>query len=681
MGASALKNKVGKLIFTIILSFIAFTIFGIFDALSQWNRADSVYEAMQINSTKPVVLRKRTYRSDWNEYDDDITTAADLKKLNEIFTDRTIKGVATGDFYMSQFRRNSSYINVEGGNDDPLYSTDISGFVHLTDEERKNYDFDVYKGRLPIANNEIAISRYTMEALIKLTSNETEESKKITEENIIPVDYSDELSLFVSIRNFDGDDYADAKIVGVIDDKTNYQKYKDIDSTKRMEKRWSYESFFESSFLRIAYVSEERFKLLEEQGSDGNLYFSSSNSSHGTDKSNFGSLESMYLDSCENKNDSISYHCEIDGQRYKLSGIKNSYWEIRKIIDSNAEVYVYHYSYAQGTSPDTLQDQAYAQLDDAEKTEFFSGTGIGIFGADADGDKIPDAFIEGNVFRDEWLEGRMLYYKGGGSVLNAEGNFVDIGEGNVILTKNMATSLLGVEYQEKIEAGATVDLERDGRFVKAYTVVGVSNGNIYFSNKEYEETILAQFQGYDMIVTSLTGNDSADEKFVKFCENGDFEGGAKWAVQNSTTSLLNQFEGFILSAAKIFLYIALGFAVFASLMLMNFISTSISYKKREIGVLRALGARGSDVFGIFFNESLIIALINFVLATTATIITCMVVNSILVTKLGVDIVLLVAGIRQVILILGVSVLAAFIGSFLPTFKVSRKRPIDAINNR
>ena len=31
-------------------------------------------------------------------------------------------------------------------------------------------------------------------------------------------------------------------------------------------------------------------------------------------------------------------------------------------------------------------------------------------------------------------------------------------------------------------------------------------------------------------------------------------------------------------------------------------------------ILRALGARGSDVFGIFFNESLVIALINFTLA-------------------------------------------------------------------
>jgi len=116
-------------------------------------------------------------------------------------------------------------------------------------------------------------------------------------------------------------------------------------------------------------------------------------------------------------------------------------------------------------------------------------------------------------------------------------------------------------------------------------------------------------------------------------------------------------------------------------MLMNFISTSISYKKREIGVLRALGARGSDVFGIFFNESLIIALINFVLSAIATIVVCNVVNGIVLAKLPVDIVLLNAGVRQLALILGVSVLSAFIGSFLPTFKISRKRPIDAINNR
>ena len=256
-----------------------------------------------------------------------------------------------------------------------------------------------------------------------------------------------------------------------------------------------------------------------------------------------------------------------------------------------------------------------------------------------------------------------------------------IGDNNVIISSSMANSFLGVDYEEKINNGTTLLLEKEGRDIATLTVVGVSSdsSDVYFSDKTLTEKILAQFRGYEMVVTALTGNEAADEAFIKFCENG--ENDARWAVQNSATNLLNQFESFIVSVAKVFLYIAIGFAVFAALMLMNFISTSISYKKREIGVLRALGARGSDVFGIFFNESLIIALINFVLATIATIVTCTVVNSILVTKLGIDIVLLVAGIRQVILILGVSILAAFIGSFLPTFKVSRKRPIDAINNR
>jgi ABC-type lipoprotein release transport system permease subunit len=78
---------------------------------------------------------------------------------------------------------------------------------------------------------------------------------------------------------------------------------------------------------------------------------------------------------------------------------------------------------------------------------------------------------------------------------------------------------------------------------------------------------------------------------------------------------------------------------------------------------------------------LIIAAINFVLSTIATFAVCIVLNNIILASLPVDIVLLNVGIRQLILIAGVSVLSAFLGSFLPTSKISRKRPIDAINNR
>ena len=51
-------------------------------------------------------------------------------------------------------------------------------------------------------------------------------------------------------------------------------------------------------------------------------------------------------------------------------------------------------------------------------------------------------------------------------------------------------------------------------------------------------------------------------------------------------------------------------------------------------------ARGGDIFGIFFNESTLIALINFVLASIATIAGCIVINTLVVSKLGMQIALL-----------------------------------------
>ena len=68
-------------------------------------------------------------------------------------------------------------------------------------------------------------------------------------------------------------------------------------------------------------------------------------------------------------------------------------------------------------------------------------------------------------------------------------------------------------------------------------------------------------------------------------------------------------------------------------------------------------------------------------ATIATFVGCYFINSAILSELQLDIVLLNVSIRQMILILAVSSGSAFLGSFLPTFKISRKKPIDAINNR
>lgn len=112
----------------------------------------------------------------------------------------------------------------------------------------------------------------------------------------------------------------------------------------------------------------------------------------------------------------------------------------------------------------------------------------------------------------------------------------------------------------------------------------------------------------------------------------------------------------------------------------NFISVSVSQKKREIGILRAVGARSSDVFGIFLNESMIITLINFVLSAVATIAICTVLNGVF-RGYGMPVTILTFGLRQVGLLLGLGVVVAFIGSFIPVMRIAKKRPIDAIQNR
>ena len=154
----------------------------------------------------------------------------------------------------------------------------------------------------------------------------------------------------------------------------------------------------------------------------------------------------------------------------------------------------------------------------------------------------------------------------------------------------------------------------------------------------------------------------------------------QFRMNSAVMATLGMFDDIIEVVSQVFLWVGLGLAVFSSFLLMNFISTSISYKKREIGILRAVGARSSDVFKIFFSEAFIIAIINFVLATAASLATVIILNNYMRNQ-GINITLLNFGITQVLLMLGISILVAAIASFLPVWKIARKKPVDAIKDR
>lgn len=128
--------------------------------------------------------------------------------------------------------------------------------------------------------------------------------------------------------------------------------------------------------------------------------------------------------------------------------------------------------------------------------------------------------------------------------------------------------------------------------------------------------------------------------------------------------------------SKVFMWAGIVLAAFSMLLLSNFIATSISYKKKEIGILRAVGARGADVFKIFYSESFVIALICLVLGIAGSVVGCNLINSEISETLNASI--FVFGGTSALILLAIAAVTSAIATFLPVFTAAKKKPVEAI---
>lgn len=226
-------------------------------------------------------------------------------------------------------------------------------------------------------------------------------------------------------------------------------------------------------------------------------------------------------------------------------------------------------------------------------------------------------------------------------------------------------------------------------FIKDIEVVGVLKSDdefrpIYVVSENIIDSMFGTNRGgiYAYVLGTMPADKAGINNLVKFSKTYmNDDGDVKFPLVNNVMSQLNMVDEILDILGQVFLYVGIGFAVFASLMLMNFISTSITYKKQDIGILRAIGSRSADVFRIFFAESFIIAMINYVLSVAGTLTVTIVINNLLRNEAGLLITFLGFGIRQVLILLGVSLAVAFIATFLPVKKIASMKPIDAIKNR
>ncbi len=599
MGASGLKHKKIRLVFTILLSCIAFGLFGLADTFASYDHirtsTDSIIDSnIHYASMEKTVAIKHDGETAY--YDQVKLSQSDLDEIKEA------TGVSLEGVYLHNYDRPNFEKNVGDAPKDPsLYEAEAAGYVEVTEETVKSMGGTVVAGKMPDGSkNEIAISvfYYGLFAERGYYENTKDENAKLI--NIQK--YDDIIGKTVLLNE------KEYTITAVVDTKLNMDRYKPLieDQVGATE-----------ADMLVLYALRQEFRYAVE------------NSLAGTIMVGPGAVETM------EKSNPIHYE-EKDG---------NSPFTVK---DGTVDLWLYAWRFGK-LSENTHLDILW--LDGQPRTEL--------------GEKeivLPASMLQNNLFTEEPEKYLPSYIE-----LMENPDYSHIA--NLQLSKHF-TSYENGEFTETFEDGYRI----------VGLIQGLPNEEFLLMNDAYvDENTLENDGIWDHAIGGMPEHRGDIETLVTYCLKGTED--VVYELINPACYELNVVNEALQVLSKVFLWIGVGFAVFASLLLSNFIGTSISYKKQEIGILRAIGSRGNDVFRIFFSESFLIAAINFVLSAIGTGVVTAIINWAIRHETGLLITLLHFGIRQVILLLVVSIVIAAIASFVPVKRIASKRPIDAIRDR
>ncbi len=759
IGASSLKAKPVRLVFTIFLCFVAFTLFGLADTMASYDKITTYERSITDSAIESAAFTKGKYYSysgGGGYTDNRLLNDKDIAVINENSGVNVLPVYVDGQKYSSGGVSFSSSLlkpgALENENGSEFYTSTASGFTEINQESFDKTGLTLAQGsRLPQAKNEIVITNYIYEhfkyAGLTYTDPLTGETVKIEAENLSTP--QSVLGKYISFSDRYSGSNMTFTIVGVAEtnfDSSKYEAYMpgaqrqdsgmlEMVTLQEMKTKLTY-SYHSLCFVYPGVISDiikstatgrNQSPIGKYIGDSGNFGLGNTNNFYSfgtvakldqfTDKdaivwtegekttlnageiivpfsfgydNNTGESQADRMISTETAEYLISTFGLEDFQdeigNYRLRDIVYSLnnWAISKYVDENGY-------------PDSEEFRTLAQ---AYQNYNYGFTDTDYVMTDDDYKQIYKTYLQSNEF---FTDGNNVYHPGGYTVN-------EFGTAGYMIVRPFVKEIYRLEdVTSYIGASGDVSLssnyDYNNSVSEKYKIVGYylptaevysytdqqgnpavdytnSNNSIAIVPDSYYNFFETEDAGYySFAIGKMPYTDAAAvKKIVKFNYTA-FDGDIYYELNNEVSFMLNNVNSLIEQLAKILLYVGIFFAVFASLMMYNFISVSISYKKREIGILRAVGARSSDVFGIFFNESLIITIINFILSSIATFVVAFVVNGVIRNQYGFTLTLLSVGIRQFALILGVGVLVAFIGSFLPVMRIARKRPIDAIQNR
>lgn len=649
LGVKSLSVKPVRLIFTILLSVIAFAVFGLFDTVANFDRSRVMNSVMR-NSTSTVSLYGEYYETD--EEIDKYEVKLSDKKLKEISNETGLYVKGIYDFQKNEHGNAISFsqiIELAGYSftyGKEYYRDWLYGYIEFSEDElssnRKTiepFGYTVVEGRYPkierFTNSsgmeeikpeslqEVAISTYTAESILARLNGNPINGKEI---NTI----SDLLDVSITVSGMPW------TIVGIINCGEFSDKYDVLKtSTKSTELTRSLKEDFEIQLFSGAhtclFVADGLQEELNRQSINPTIYYAGKANwkvvHEGKSADNYVSAETYvysYDDCSDNnvimfdKDRSASEKLKSNEVLIHASNLEFLFWD--EIISAESK----NQSVAQDIIGDLVMGNCSPQTKKNKLQEFFSCLNL----------STTDKSIK-----------------------------------TISVTKTLLSK----------EKTVTKNLVVVGIYVDFDSAKPANEYRFMFGKQQFEDFEIYSEQGeFSRFITSPSENRKGTKILSNYMINED--GFSLVWYENSALEMVKENETSIRQGADLLLYVALVLALFAVFMLFNYITTSISNKMTTIGVLRGLGSGKRDILRIFLGESLIIALINGVIASIVTVIGCVLVNSYIMNVMLIAIPFAIFGVRQVLMMFGLSVLTAVLSSIAPIVKVAKKKPVELIRN-
>lgn len=683
IGASSLKVKPIRLLFTIFLSVIAFTMFGLLSTLTFYDPVETAVNTYP-DSDYSSLLLKNNYRYTQIQYqsgeevhrrersENTNFTPDDLDKLKSEYGNKAL-GVFDGS---DPAKPAADYgIKNVGNLNSAYYNASLDGFA-VFEPQAWQGDMLTQTDLSALTDDQIVISSFTFDGI-------KQAGLQIDGSMVQLNDYRDIVGLTLSLYSEMSGTQFEAEVAGVYRYELP-QKY-DALMQNSFDRELAYEFEYElNGGCRVALVSDG-FYGAHMVNRSVNLYFGFE----------FLSEQSVYMKTQSDIEDGgYSY------QVYDINSLPTAQGDAPVEIaffDGRAQaaladgeiavpfgnIYDYVWSMAQDKVL-KMHELAKAEgLSDAEQAALTAE-------AQAFEARIYDYIgILANAYRTDYSDP----YSGGVSV-EATDEEITVALDNVLeLIAEYADSDLA-QFEHTYYLSESTVPYRTFNVVGFYygKMSGKANG-VYLSVNEYNELYAIAGDPAEWTTENLTKyvkpedaiycaiiipipESAAGLRALFTAENAVAEDDTFFTVENMLSDSLNSANSLIKQLEQIFLWIGVVMAVFAMLLLFNFISVSITHKKKDIGILRAVGARSQDVFKIFYSESAFITAICYGLAIIACFAVCYVLNKNIVGVIGVN--LFVFGPLSWLVMLGIAVATSLVATFLPVYGIAKRKPVESI---